>query len=270
MQAKVNRMQARGRWTGGSVAAALVALAASTATAEVIPRDEGFMKPPKSVAHRIFSLDGKTDLGFAATLSIKNRLTEHYGAMFGFSKQFSEYLAFDALVGGGYGGLTNLAERVRETVRASGVAAGDLADAGSLLATAQLGLRLTPFYGKVSLAAELPVHFNLYFNAGVGGVLVRYDSVLTCAVNRTGTVCPGNNFASETKPNLGLNVGGGFRFYANQNWSARLEMRAIAYPDQWRENVNLKQPVGAGAGTPATDPGWTWVPLFLVGVGYVL
>jgi outer membrane beta-barrel protein len=254
-----------------ALTAAAVAVFAQAAGAEnLLPRDEGFMKEPKSVAYRRYALDGKNDFGVFGSFSMKNKLTEHVGAAVSFDKQFSEYLSLDVFVGGGYGGLTNLALNVRDKWRATSNPGTDLADAGALLATGQLGLRFTPIYGKMSLSSELSVHFNAYFVGGVGGALIQYNSVLTCAVNipSSSTKCPGDNFRKETSPNVAFNVGGGFRFWITDHWSARVEVRDVIFPDRFYEKVVFKTPVGSGQ--LSANAGISQVPLVLVGVGFIL
>jgi len=254
----------RSRW----LAALAVTLLPVLARAEnLLPRDEGFMKEPKSVSFRRYALDGRHDLGVFADFSIKNKLTEHYGAALTYDYQFNEYLASDLFVAGGYGGLTSLVTNIRDTAKYSGTK-DDLADAGALVGTAQLGVRFTPFYGKLSLASELPVHFNLYFVGGVGAALVNYNGVLSCGADLGSASRCGGDFRSETLPTLGLNVGGGLRFWAGDTASLRLEVRDVIYPDRFYEKVDLKKP--ASTGTVSGSTGFSQIPLILVGLGFLL
>lgn len=254
----------------GAAAVLATLFFAAPSHAQLIPRDEGFMQPPRTVQNRAYSLGGKHDLGLFFATSIKTQLTQHMGGALGYAYQFNEYLALDLLVGGGSGSLTNLALTLRDTARLTSNKGTDLEDAGSLLGTAQLGVRFTPAYGKLNLSSELPVHFNFYFNAGVGGAFVRYDSLLVCAQDiGTGTKCPNDNFRTETLPTLGVNVGGGMRFFVDQRFSLRVEVRDIIYPDRYLEDVNLKTPV-TNPGKQAASPGITHVPLLMVGLGILL
>lgn len=249
--------------------ALMVALPALAQAENLLPRDEGFMKEPKSVAYRRFKLDGANDLGAFAAFSIKNRLTEHFGVAVTFDKQFNEYWALDVLAEGGYGGLTNLSNNIRATARApSGTLSDDLADAGALLATAQVGVRFTPLYGKMNLSSELPVHFNFYFNAGGGLALMQFHSILTCENNLSGGKCPNDQYRTDLLPRPGFNVGGGLRFWIDNFLSARIEVRDIIFPDHFYEKVNLKTPVGTGQ--PSASAGVSQIPLIFVGVGFLL
>ncbi len=247
--------------------ALLVLLPAAAQAADLLPRDEGFMKEPKSVAYRLYSLSGKSDIGLFGAFSMKNKLTQHQGAALEFDQQFNEYFALDVFADGGAGTLTGLASNIRQMFRFSGTG-DDLADAGALLATGQLGLRFTPIYGKLSLSSELAVHFNFYAVGGAGVALVNFNDILTCATDLGGSSrCPGDNYRSEMDPKPAFNVGGGFRFYVTQLLSARVEVRDVMFLDQYLSNVNFKSPQGTGT---VTSSGVSQVPLVLVGVGFLL
>jgi outer membrane beta-barrel protein len=246
---------------------ALAAVALPAMAENLLPRDEGFMQEPRSVAFRRYALDGRHDIGLFGDFSIKNKLTEHYGAALTWDYQFSEYLSSDLFVAGGYGGTTSLVDNIRETAKYSGTK-DDLADAGALIGTAQLGARFTPFYGKLSLASELPVHFNLYFLGGVGAALVGYNGVLACASDLgTGSRCTGD-FRKETLPTVAFNVGGGLRFWAGDLLSLRIEVRDVIYPDRYWQKVDLKK--AASTGQVAGSAGVSQTPLILLGLGFLL
>ncbi len=253
--------------------AALLALALAlpaVAQAEsLLPRDEGFMKEPKSVAYRRFKLDGRNDLGVFGTFSIKSRLTQHAGGAFSYSRQLNEYFAIEALVGGGYGSTTNLTSQIRQTPSKSTGTITDLADGGALVATGQVGIRFTPIYGKLNLSSELPVHFNFYFNAGGGAALVDFNSILACAQNpSSGTLCSANVYRSEMLVRPSFSVGGGMRFWIDNLLSIRLEVRDIVFPDRFLEGIDPKQP--ANTGTESASAGLTQIPLVFIGMGFLL
>jgi outer membrane beta-barrel protein len=234
------------------------------------------MQEPKAVEYRIHSLKGKWDLGVFGALSIKNQLTEHFGGAVVISRSFNEYLALDLLLDGGAGQVTKFTKDLRSQVP-PGKTAGkdDLADGGALVGTAQLGLRFTPFYGKFSVASELPVHFNFYFNAGLGGAFVKYNSIIGCENDVTGgNTCPGGpddpaSYHVDSRPSFAFNFGGGLRLYITQKISARLEVRDIIFPDRYYTNFT---PYTAASTRKdmAANPGLTHVPLLLLGVGFLL
>lgn len=234
-----------------------------------IPRDEGFMRRPASVQNRLYSLDGKQDLAAFFAFSIQNQLTEHMGGALVWDYSFTEYIALDIMVGGGNGGLTSLAKRVRSTAKSSGTGA-DLEDAGGLLAHASIGVRFTSAYGKLSLSSELPLHFHAYAVGGVGGALVDYNGVLACASDLVGDTvkkCDGEAFRSETSISPAVNLGVGLRFILNQRFTARVEIRDVIFLDRWYDEVSFATP---GSNPGQMKGGFTHVPLVMLGVGVTL
>jgi outer membrane beta-barrel protein len=246
-------------------------VAASVARGEGIPRDQGFMKEPKAVERRIYSLDGKWDIGLFGTFSMKNQLTQYSGVGLNIDRSLGEYFALDLFTSGGIGGLTTLAKDLRNTPATLSGKFDDMAGGGALMATGQLGVRFTPFYGKLSLTSELPVHFHLYFVAGVGGALVDYHQVLGCEADLVGGACPDGVFHHEQKFKLAFNFGGGFRFYITKLISIRAEVRDVMFQDQEYLNVILTKPNTSRSlsGGPATV-GLTHTPLVLLGIGFLL
>lgn len=249
-------------------------LLASIASANSrIPRDEGFMRRPASVQNRLYSLDGKSDLAAFFAFSIQNQLTEHLGGALVWDYSFTEYVALDVMVGGGNGGLTSLAKKVRETAAKSKGDGKDLEDAGGLMAHASIGIRFTSAYGKLSLLSEWPLHFHAYAVGGIGGALVNYNGVLACANNLEGvddrkkTTCPNNAFRSETAVSPAVNLGVGVRFILNQRFTARVEIRDVIFLDRWYDEVNFATP---GDNPGKAQSGFTHAPLVMLGVGVTL
>ena len=268
-----------------ALAFALPAVLPTAARAEsLLPRDEGFMKEPKSVAYRRFKLDGRNDLGVFGTFSINSRLTQHAGGAFVYSRQLNEYFAIEALLAGGYGSTTNLTATIRDQIskeKSAWKGGDDLADGGALMATGQLGLRFTPVYGKMNLSSELPVHFNFYFNAGGGASLVNFNGILSCQKDPVGgkTLCPEALHPSDIAIRPSFNVGGGLRFWMSDLLSIRFEVRDIVFPDQFATVAYKIVPPNTMTSTPgetlttktdSTNAGLTQIPLVFIGVGFLL
>ncbi len=269
------------RGLGMLLSLALALLPSVAGAKSLLPPDEGFMKEPKSVAYRLYSLSSKSDIGLYYALSMKNKLTQHNGGALTFDQQIGEYFAIDVFADAGAGTLTNLVTNIRfeagldPTNPSRGrmtTTGSDLADAGALIATGQVGLRFTPIYGKMSLSSELPVHFNFYVAAGVGAAYVQFNDILTCQSNLDGNNhCPGGSspsgYRSQNLTKVGFNVGGGLRLYITQLLSLRVEVRDVLFPDQYLADVNFKSPVGTGT---VTSSGVSQTPLVLLGIGFLL
>jgi outer membrane beta-barrel protein len=99
----------------------------------------------------------------------------------------------------------------------------------------------------LSLAAELPVHFQAFLLAGAGAASFRHESVNLCATPGDGPCAPGEYQTSTSVKPVG-EVGGGLRFYLGQRWSLRTEVRAFLYPATVLRGADLTQP---GTGTTA-------------------
>ena len=107
--------------------------------------------------------------------------------------------------------------------------------------------RLAPIYGKLSLAAELPVHFQAYLLAGAGGAAFRHESVNLCAAPGDGVCAPGDYQSTSFLRPIG-EAGAGMRVYLGQRWSLRAELRGFFYPATVLRGADLTQP---GTGTSA-------------------
>ena len=107
--------------------------------------------------------------------------------------------------------------------------------------------RIAPIYGKVNLAGELAVHFQVYLLAGVGAAAFKHESLNLCASPGTSACAPGDFQISTSVKPLG-EAGAGMRFYLGQRWSLRTELRGFVFPATYLRNADLTQP---GTGTPA-------------------
>jgi outer membrane beta-barrel protein len=233
---------------------------------------EGFIQPSPTVQSRIFTLDGTNEIGVLGAFSLNNILSEHDGGALTYEHNWGEFFAIEIMLGGGVGQLTNLAQSLRLTDGAfNHTNTTDLANAGTLTAYGQVGFRLTPLYGKFNLASELPVHFDIYIDAGGGAAYVTYHSILGCNEDVTGTppACPNNDFHQESMPTWAFHVGGGIRLFITQQITIRVEVQDLVFPDRYYTGLNLEMSSG-GFTQLYGKPGLTQVPLMLAGLGFLL
>ena len=99
--------------------------------------------------------------------------------------------------------------------------------------------RVAPIYGKFNLASELRVHFQAYLLAGAGAARIHRESVNLCADPGTG-VCQSYQQSDSVDP-VGI-LGAGFRFYFNQRWSLRTEVRSHLFRSSYKTANDLTQP----------------------------
>lgn len=247
------------------VAGLLLALPSTVSAAPSASLLDDPLPKPRAVQNRKYALAGKNDIGLLGSFHMNPNLTVHYGGALNYARYFNEYFALDVLLAGGYGGASNLASKVRDEARLTVPNTGDLRNAGALLATGQLGLRFTPLYGKVNLAAELPLHLSLYFVGGVGGAYVSYESMQICNSTPVAGTCDAG-FASRQAPTVAFSAGVGLRVFLG-DFAIRAEVRNVMFPDSFKVDFDPRDPA-SNPGKDATDAGLTHAPLVFLGGSY--
>lgn len=254
----------------------LVVPAVAKADVHELPSLEDPLPRPKAVHGRKYVLAGKHDIGLFGAANVSPKLTNHYGGALSYAYYFNEYFAIEALVGGGYAGVTGLGNVVRHPPpnepRKFSASEDDMPDTGALLALGQVGLRFTPFYGKVNIASELPVNLALYFVGGLGGAYVNYESMQACASKPSaqgssadsGHVC--DAYQSSQAPTFAFSAGLGLRFYIG-DFAIKTEYRSVFFPDSYRVGINGLDPA-SNPGTEAADAGLTHHPMVFLGGSY--
>ena len=252
------------------------------------------------VRNRKFTVDGKFEASVMGGFTMVNYLTDHTNFRLNLAYNLAETLALE--IGGGYAlsKHTNVAEAASNEVVQSDPSsaqkiASDFEDLWRMTWQADVALRWAPIYGKINIAAEVPVHFQAYLlvGGGVGG-MVR-DSLVYCIgtpSSRKNAVCtttPGDAAPSnvltplhnaQVKPMF--EAGGGMRFFINELVGLRIEVRDQAFPDSYRVKINRKNAEadlpaktgGDAAANPsvseaAPNPGFTHLVFLNIGVSFV-
>ena len=138
-------------------------------------------------------------------------------------------------------GLSTLARNVRADMRprSEGQTGDEFRNDNQLRGGAFAVARVAPIYGKFNLASELRVHFQAYLLAGAGAARIHRESVNLCADPGTG-VCQSYQQSDSVDP-VGI-LGAGFRFYFNQRWSLRTEVRSHLFRSSYKTANDLTQP----------------------------
>ena len=261
----------------------LVALAAFPAAAD----EASDLVEQDAVRNRLFHVDGRWEVGADVGLTLVSRLTEHYNFTASVAYNLMESFAVELRGGYALSRHTGLAQRIADQFYKEQNAGGmgpkntvfnDLSDSFEIKANFLLGARWQPIYGKVSLLAELPVHFQLYLWAGVGGALLSKESILVC--NGAGTkVDPATGATvaacatpyTENKFGPLASVAIGFRFFVTERNSFKIELRDYAFFDSYLTDVKYAQAFTSptGGGTPATVAGVTNLIMFDLGYAFV-
>jgi outer membrane beta-barrel protein len=247
---------------GGCLALVLAACAAQAA-------DEGPLVEQVAVRNRLYTVAGRWEVGANAGLAILGRLTDHYNLDGSVAYNFAEWLGLELRGGYALSRHTSLARQIQDDFFAntSITKANDLADLWEMKAHGILGVRFQPIYGKVSLLAELPVHFQLYAWAGGGAGLFERQSLVICPVKAGASAC--GEYFSERKVSPIVSLALGFRFFLGQRHGLKLEVRDWSFLDSYFVNVDraastADNPTAGGIRSP--DAGVTH--LVMIDLGY--
>ncbi|MBI3183836.1 MAG: outer membrane beta-barrel domain-containing protein [Myxococcales bacterium] len=233
------------------------------------------------VRNRLYTLKGRLELGLNVGFMPMSRLTDHVNFNGHFAYNLSDTLALE--VRGGYAlgpasrwptlsHHTNLAGQIAEELAAEKIGASspgtvsDLSDLWEMHGNAAVGVRWAPIYGKISLMAELPLHFQAYLWLGGGAVQLHRESVMICN-QKSGSSCA--EFYTQDKFDGMASVALGTRFFLTPSHSIAIELRDYSYRDEWLADVDYAKALNRsppdGGGT-AVRSGLT--NLVMIDIGY--
>lgn len=239
--------------TRNIVGCLVVALAASTAFAE---ENEGEALVEKvAVRNRLFSVNGRWEIGGNVGFSLLSRLTDHYNLNISAAYNVAEWLGLEFRGGYAISRHTSLADQIQADfyTNSSISRANDLSDLWEMTANAVIGARFQPIYGKLNLMAELPVHFQLYFWVGGGAGLMKRESLVI-------DLCPAgtkecSDYFKENKVSPLVSLAVGFRFFVTNKHAVKLEARSWSYLDSYyievdRASSSAANPTAGGRLSP--------------------
>ena len=231
-----------------------VALCAAAVAARADESVYGPTAPPTSLQGKLHQLSRRWELGVALGAALNSSLVNQYGGLVSVSYHPNEWADVGVDVLANRTGFTSLSGQIRDRLPSrSNPANGqpntgdEIEGADQMRGGALVMARIAPIYGKLSLAAELPVHFQAFLLGGAGAAAFRHESVNLCASSGDAPCAPGD-YQTSTSVKPIAEFGGGLRFYLGQRWSLRTEVRAFLYPATVVRGADLTQP---GTGTSA-------------------
>lgn len=241
---------------------------------------------PAVVRNRLYRPAGNLELSPSVGVSVLTYLTAHYTVDVGAAYNLFDTLAVEGRAGYAFSRQTGLARSISESflTRDDKKLTDELADLWRMNFHAVAGVRWAPVYGKLSLMAEVPAHFQAYLWAGGGVGSFQRQSLIQCTnvVNRDLGVCDNrtdpmdrgtatqNYWEKETRVAPVVSAALGFRFFAFERHGVKLELRDWVFRDAY--NVNLSRDdweAGQATGTPSAHPGLTHLVQFDVGYTYL-
>lgn len=225
------------------------------------------------VKNRLFTVQNRFELGADVGITLVSRFTEHYNFQAAFAYNIVDSFAVELRAGWALAKHTSLANRVSKDFLAISVnTVNDVSGLWTMGVNGAVGARWQPIYGKINLAADLPVHFQLYLWAGAGGAMLDRESLVLCnapvrsAMPNVLTAC--NEYFSESKFAPVVSLAAGFRFFITQHNTFRIELRDWSYFDAYYTNVP-RAATGNQGGALASSPGVINLVLLDVGYSYV-
>ncbi|MFZ5442671.1 MAG: outer membrane beta-barrel domain-containing protein [Myxococcota bacterium] len=232
----------------------LVLLTASAAFAE----DEGELVEKVAVRNRIFSVEGRWEVGGNVGFSLLPRLTDHYNLNLSGAYNIKDWFALELRAGYAISRHTSLADQIQTDFFANSSIskANDAADLWEMTVNAVIGARFQPIYGKINLMADLPVHFQLYAWVGGGVGLLKRESLVMCASKASARECrefvtsvdPADSGSGTLRASPLVSLALGFRFFVVAGHAIKLEARSWSWLDQYYVDIDR---TAASDGNPA-------------------
>ena len=241
------------------------------------------------VRNRLFSVKGRPEVSLSAGLNVTTHLTAHYNFNLGLAFNLLESLAVEGRAGYALSRHTGLAHSVAEQYLIERSAAtqtsDELSDLWEMGAHAVGGLRWSPIYGKLSLLAEVPAHFQSYLWLGAGMARFTQESVVAClnVVNRERGICDNRTdendrstateryWATDSRVSPVVSAAVGLRFFIGNHHGAKLELRDWVFKDKFRVDM-VRAEYEAGnpeTGTFEPSPGFTHIVQFDLGYTFL-
>jgi outer membrane beta-barrel protein len=238
------------------------------------------------VRNRLYRPAGNLELSPSFGVSVLTYLTAHYTFDVGVAYNLFDTLAVEGRAGYALSRHTGLARSISESFlnRDDKKITDELADLWRMNLHGVAGVRWAPVYGKLSLMAEVPAHFQAYLWAGGGLASFQRQSLIQCVqvVNRDLGICDDrtdplnrstaseNFWVKESRVAPVVSAAVGFRFFAFERHGVKLELRDWVFRDMYRVQLSREDwEAGRETGMPAPSPGLTHLVQFDLGYTFL-
>jgi outer membrane beta-barrel protein len=241
---------------------------------------------PAVVRNRLYRPAGNLELSPSVGISVLTYLTAHYTMDVAVAYNVFDTLAVEGRAGYALSRQTGLARSISESFlnRDDKKITDELEDLWRMNLHGVVGVRWAPVYGKLSLMAEVPAHFQAYLWGGGGVGSFQRQSLIQCTqvVNRDLGICDNrtdplnratatqNYWEKETRVAPVVSAAAGIRFFAFERHGVKLELRDWVFRDAYRVNLSRDDwEAGRATGTLSTHPGLTHLVQFDVGYTFL-
>jgi outer membrane beta-barrel protein len=241
---------------------------------------------PAVVRNRLYRPAGNLEVSPSVGISVLTYLTAHYTFDVGVAYNVFDTIAVEGRAGYALSRETGLARSISESFlnRDDKKITDELEDLWRMNLHGVIGLRWAPVYGKLSLMAEIPAHFQVYLWAGGGVASFERQSLIQCSqvVNRELGICDNrtdplnrstateNFWEKETRVAPVVSGAVGFRFFIFERHGVKFELRDWIFRDAYSVNLSRDDwEAGRSTGTPAPHPGLTHLVQFDIGYTFL-
>jgi outer membrane beta-barrel protein len=240
------------------------------------------------VRNRLFSVKNRLEASVSAGANVTSRLTAHYVFDVGLAYNILESLAIEGRAGYAASRHTGLANSVQELylIERSELAQSvdEISDLWEMGAHAVGGVRWAPVYGKLSLLAEVPAHFQSYLWLGGGVARLTQESIVACTnvIDRERGICDNRTdpedpstatesyWATDSRVAPVVSAAWGLRFFIGNHHGVKLEVRDWVFRDRFRVDMQKAEyEAGQETGTFAENPGLTHIVQFDLGYTFL-
>jgi len=201
---------------------------------------------PTVVQGKLYRMAGRWEAGADLSVSLNNALVDQLGGLVSLAYHPNEWLDVGGEALLNHTSLSGLAYNVRSGLRprTEGQVADEFRNDNQMREGLFAVARVAPIYGKLNVASELSVHFQAFLLGGAGAARIHRESVNLCAQPGTGTC---ETFQqSDSLAATGI-AGAGLRFYFNQRFSLRTELRAWLFRSSYKRANDLTQPASGAS-----------------------
>ncbi|MDC0707210.1 outer membrane beta-barrel domain-containing protein [Stigmatella sp. ncwal1] len=238
------------------------------------------------VRNRLYRPAGNFELSPSVGVSFLTYLTAHYSFNVGLAYNLFDTFALEARGGYALSRHTGLARSISESFldREDKKVTDELEDLWRMNLHGVVGVRWAPVYGKLSLLADVPAHFQAYLWVGGGVASLKRESLIQCGqvVDRSLGICDDRTdpldrstanerfWVKESRAAPVVSAAVGLRFFAFERHGVKLEIRDWAFQDEYRVGlVRDEWEAGRETGEPAGSPGLTHLVQFDVGYTFL-
>ncbi len=199
------------------------------------------------VTKQLYDISGRLQVLLSPMMTVADKYTRNVGIAASVQYYFTDWIGLDVDFGYQFisGDRKLLNEILRTSTTLENVERLPLTDLKRMTWGGQVGVILSPLYGKLNFSAELAVNIHLYFILGAGVAQYKYTELRWSAGSYTKQNVTYSGGLADSSIQPTFQFGGGVILHITQNWGLHLEIRDIFFYDdyhaQYKELEEVKE-----------------------------